>query len=98
MIQLFRVISFMEGVSFLAILFITMPLKYLANLPLANKYIGMLHGLLFIGYLILSCFVKVEKKWGIKTFGIVVLCSLIPMGTFWMDRRYLKGNTSKHTF
>lgn len=90
MISFFRKLSFLEGVSFLLILFITMPLKYLFDTPQPNKIIGMAHGFLFIGYVVMAFMVKPEKKWNIKTLLIVLACSIIPFGTFWMDKKYLR--------
>ena len=48
----FRLISFIEGISFLILVFIAMPLKYLAGIPLAVKIVGMAHGVLFILFFI----------------------------------------------
>ena len=89
MINRFRVISFLEGISFLLILGITMPLKYFFDTPGPNKIIGMAHGILFLLYIIGVFLVKSEKQWNIKTTAIVLLCSIIPFGTFWMDKKYL---------
>lgn len=87
---IFRIISFLEGLSYLAILFVTMPLKYLFSSPEPNKFIGMAHGFLFIGYIVVAFLLKPEKKWDNKTFAIILICSIIPFGTFWMDQKYLK--------
>ncbi len=90
MIIAFRILSFLEGVSYLLILFVTMPLKYMFESPEPNRVIGMAHGLLFLLYIVFAILVKFEKKWSNKTTAIVLLCSIIPFGTFWMDRKYLK--------
>lgn len=89
MIQGFRIISYLEGISYLLILFVTMPLKYLFEEPQPNKIIGMAHGVLFLLYIVLAFLVKPEKKWSNKTLFIVLLCSILPFGTFWMDKKYL---------
>ncbi|WP_299436131.1 DUF3817 domain-containing protein [uncultured Aquimarina sp.] len=91
MVSIFRLISYLEGISYLLILFITMPLKYLFASPEPNKVIGMAHGFLFLIYIVFAFLVKPEKKWNNKTLGIVLLCSVIPFGTFWMDGKYLKS-------
>lgn len=86
----FRKIAFAEGVSFLVLLFIAMPLKYFAGIPLAVTIIGGLHGLLFIAFFILAREVKSEHK---KDFNWLVkagLASVIPFGTFYMDRQWKK--------
>ncbi len=90
MIKSFRTVSFFEGISFLVILFITMPLKYIFETPGPNRVIGMAHGALFLLYVILALLVKSKKNWDTKTLAIILVCSVIPFGTFWMDRKYLK--------
>ncbi len=90
MITSFRLISYLEGISYLLILFVTMPLKYLFESPEPNKIIGMAHGFLFLGYIVVAILIKAEKKWNIKTLAIVLICSIIPFGTFWMDKKYLR--------
>lgn len=90
MIRFFKIISLLEGVSLLAILFVSMPLKYYFENPEPNKIIGMAHGVLFLLYVVLAIMVKQELKWSIKTLAIVLVCSIIPFGTFWMDYKYLE--------
>ncbi|WP_298317121.1 DUF3817 domain-containing protein [uncultured Aquimarina sp.] len=92
MIISFRLISYLEGISYLAILFVTMPLKYLFASPEPNKVIGMAHGFLFLAYIVFAFLVKPEKRWDNKTLAIVLICSIIPFGTFWMDGKYLSKN------
>ncbi len=89
MITSFRFISYLEGISYLLILFVTMPLKYMFESPEPNKVIGMAHGFLFLAYILFAFLVKPKKGWNTKTLGIVLLCSIIPFGTFWMDKKYL---------
>ena len=90
MIKFFRVLSILEGISLLVILFVTMPLKYIFENPQPNQVIGMIHGILFIVYVVFAIMLKSEMKWSAKTLGIVLICSVIPFGTFWMDAKYLK--------
>ena len=86
----FRKIAFAEGISFLVLLFIAMPLKYLASLPVAVTIVGGLHGLLFIGFMIMIWEVKNEFKkdwaWVAKAF----IASILPFGTMVMDREWKK--------
>ena len=91
MLKSFRLISILEGISFLLILFITMPLKYIWDNGAPNKVIGMAHGFLFLAYVVMAFMVRPELKWNNKTLGIVLLCSIIPFGTFWMDKKYLRN-------
>ena len=90
MLQFFKKLSFLEGISFLLILFVTMPLKYIYDYPQANKVVGMIHGVLFIAYVVIALMLKPEQKWSLKDTAIILLCSIIPFGTFWMDKRYLR--------
>jgi len=90
MLNFFRKLSFLEGISFLIILFITMPLKYILEYPSANKIVGMAHGILFISYVVMVFMLKSDEKWNVKDTAIILLCSIIPFGTFWMDKRYLR--------
>lgn len=77
-----------EGISFLVLLFIAMPLKYFANLPMAVTIVGGLHGVLFVAFMVLAWEVKGEHKkdwgWYLKAF----IASLLPFGTFVMDKQW----------
>lgn len=80
-----RIIGFLEGISFLVLLFIAMPLKYMAGQPMAVKITGMAHGLLFVLYILYVIMAKVEYNWSIKKTVLALLASLVPFGTFWAD-------------
>lgn len=92
-----RIIAFIEGVSFLLILFVTMPLKYFAEIPEPNKVIGMVHGVLFVLYVLAVIQVRSSYDWDRKTTIWSLLASIIPFGTFWADKKYFKspGKISK---
>lgn len=85
-----RILAFVEGVSFLVILFITMPLKYYANMPQPNKIFGMAHGLLFILYVLAVIQSKIEYNWSFKKTTLALLASIIPFGTFWADAKLFR--------
>lgn len=87
----FRIISILEGISFLLILGVTMPLKYYFENPAPNKFIGMAHGVLFVLYVMMAFSLQKQNNWNNKTLALILACSIIPFGTFWMDRRYLKA-------
>ncbi|PHS06929.1 MAG: hypothetical protein COA88_09755 [Kordia sp.] len=89
MIKLFRGISLLEGLSLLALLFIAMPLKYVWGNPEYVRIIGMAHGLLFVAYILFAIMTKFELNWKIKTLFIVFAASVIPFGTFYVDKKYL---------
>ncbi len=86
----FRKIAFAEGVSFLVLLLVAMPLKYFANIPMAVTVVGGLHGVLFVGFMVLAYLVKERYN---KSYGWIVkafLASIIPFGTFMMDKHWRK--------
>lgn len=89
MIKFFKIIALLEGISLLALLFFAMPMKYLFGNPMFVKHIGMAHGLLFILYIALTILLKVEQKWNMKKFGIICLASIVPFGTFYIEKKYL---------
>ena len=87
-----RVIAFLEGLSFLIIIFITMPLKYLADMSQPNQIIGMAHGVLFIVYCLLVIESRFQYKWTNKETFLSLLASIIPFGTFWVDHKIFKNH------
>ena len=86
----FRLISILEGFSFLILLFIAMPLKYMMDLPLAVTYVGWAHGLLFILYIyaVFPTAHKMEWKFGKTFFALAV--SILPFGPFIFDKNMTK--------
>lgn len=89
MLKIFRLVSFLEGVSYLLLLFIAVPIKYLGENEAYVKMLGMPHGLLFIAYIIMAILLKYELSWNSKIFWSVFIASIIPFGTFYIDRKYL---------
>ena len=87
----FRVVSFLEGTSYLLLLFVAVPIKYWMDDPQYVKLLGMPHGLLFVTYLVIAFLMKSELKWNNKTLGVVILASVIPFGTFYVDKKYLRN-------
>ena len=88
--KLFRLIAFLEGISYILLLFIAVPIKYLADDPTYVKLLGMPHGVLFMAYIILSIYGKKKYEWNNLEFFIIGTASLIPFGTFYVDKKYLK--------
>lgn len=91
---LLRKIGIAEGISFLVLLFIAMPLKYYFNQPLTVKIIGWLHGILFIAFISFAWEVKSERNKHFKWFAIAFVASIIPTGTFFFDRLLKKELTN----
>lgn len=80
-----RIVAFIEGISFLVLLGIAMPMKYLMDQPQAVRIVGMAHGVLFIGFCWLLFLVATEYKWSLRKSLLAFASSLIPFGTFWAD-------------
>lgn len=84
----FRKIAFAEGISFLVLLVIAMPLKYLADLPKAVTIVGALHGALFVAFVYMAWEVKNEYNKNAMWFGKSLLASILPFGTIVMDKQW----------
>lgn len=85
----FRIIAFLEGCSYL-LFGLTMPLKYLYNLPEPNFVVGLIHGILFVFYMLLLLYVSLKNKWKFSTIVIAFIASLIPFGTFTADKKLFR--------
>jgi integral membrane protein len=82
-----RVIAFIEGISYLLLLGVAMPMKYFAGIPAAVKTAGWVHGILFVLYLFAVAEVTVRRRWSVAPALCAVVASLIPFGTFVLDAR-----------
>jgi integral membrane protein len=80
-----RVIGIIEGISFLLLLGVAMPLKYMANKPEYVKYTGWVHGILFMLYLVALLHVIIVHRWSLKKIALGVLASVFPFGPFLME-------------
>jgi len=85
-----RIIAFLEGISFLLLMFVAMPLKYIGGYLHATQDVGMAHGVLFILYIFMVIPVQQQFKWSIKTTFLVLLASILPFGTFVADAKVFK--------
>jgi integral membrane protein len=86
-VQLFRITGILEGVSYLLLLFVAMPVKYLLGEPVLVEFTGAAHGFLFVAYALLATLATWQMKWPIGVPFQAFIASLLPFGTFWMDRR-----------
>ncbi|WP_306350129.1 DUF3817 domain-containing protein [Flavobacterium sp. '19STA2R22 D10 B1'] len=89
MIKFFKIIAFLEGVSLLLLFFVAMPLKYAFDMPEYVRTVGMAHGILFIGYIILASMLKMELEWPMKKYLLICLASIIPFGTFYVEKKMI---------
>ncbi|WP_338814576.1 DUF3817 domain-containing protein [Bernardetia sp. Wsw4-3y2] len=90
LLQFLRILGVVEGISFLVILFVTMPLKYIWEMREPNQIVGMAHGVLFIAYCVLVVIVGYRFKWKLLTIFWALLASIIPFGTFVADKKIFK--------
>ncbi len=91
MLKIFKVTAILEGISYL-VLFSNMLFIKPTHFELYHTLlypIGMSHGILFIGYILLALLLKKTQNWNVKIFSIILLASLVPFGTFYVDKKYL---------
>jgi integral membrane protein len=85
-----RITGLVEGLSYLALLFIAMPLKYIWDMPEAVRLVGSIHGFLFILFIYFIFQAHIEKGWSRRELSLALLSSVIPFGTFYADNRLFK--------
>ncbi|MCL9770217.1 DUF3817 domain-containing protein [Flavobacterium sp. HXWNR69] len=93
MLRTFKITAILEGISYL-LLFANMLIVKPTNLELYKQFlfpIGMAHGVLFIGYVLLAFLLQASQKWNFKVFFLILIASLIPFGTFYIEKKYLQN-------
>lgn len=95
-LTILKKLAIAEGISYIAF-GITMPIKYFMHWPLPNYIVGMSHGLLFMAYCLWVLIVGIRFKKKLEFYVVGWLMSLIPFGTFWFERKYLKNSDPKET-
>lgn len=86
-IKKFGIINTIEGYSYLVLVFIAMPLKYLLGMAIAVKIAGLVHGILFVIFCFLLVIAWQDAKWSFKESVLFFVASLIPFGTFYTKKR-----------
>ncbi len=87
-IRALRLIGISEGISFLVLLLIAMPLKYYFDFPLAVRWVGLAHGVLFIAYVVIVLASIRLMKWTWLQVAINLVASLLPFGTLFLDKSW----------
>ena len=82
-----RRIALIEGLSFLVLLGIAMPLKYVAGKPEAVKIVGWIHGVLFVIFCWALLQTMLNRNWSFKRAAAVFIASLLPFGPFVLDKK-----------
>lgn len=86
MVNIYRKTALIEGLSYLILLFIAMPLKYFLNISEAVKYFGWIHGILFLVFMVVLIVTTLRQKWSLKRFIIYIIGSVLPFVPFILDR------------
>ncbi len=86
-LHLFRKVAMAEVISYIVLLLIAMPLKYLANFPLAVNYVGWAHGLLFVLYIACLIMAWQERKWSFWKVVALFVASLLPFVPFYIEKK-----------
>jgi integral membrane protein len=84
----FKILGRLEGVSFLLLLFVAMPLKYYAHMPVFVKALGPIHGVLFLLYCASAYMVASSERWPIGQQLLAYVAAVLPFGTFVFEKRY----------
>lgn len=80
-----RVVAFVEGISYLVLLLVAMPLKYAAGMPQAVSLVGAVHGALFVAFVFAVGHVWVEARWSFGRVVQAMVASILPFATFWLE-------------
>lgn len=91
----FLITGILEGISFLFLLGIAMPLKHIAGKPQAVEVAGMIHGVLFILYMLLLLMVMIEHKWSIRKGLVAFVASIVPFGAFFLEKLLFKNSSGE---
>lgn len=91
--RLFRAVSLAEGVSWLLLLFIAMPLKYGFARPEAVAVLGRVHGVLFVAFVLSLLRVAMDGTWSVSQLTRAFVASLVPFGAFWLEWRLRRGES-----
>jgi integral membrane protein len=80
-----RVVGYCEGISFLVLLGIGMPLKYKAGMPEAVLITGWIHGALFMAYVVVAVLASSAHRWSLGRLAGAMLAAVLPFGPFVFD-------------
>ncbi|WP_252313744.1 DUF3817 domain-containing protein [Sinobaca sp. H24] len=86
MLKPLRLTGIIEGISFIALLFLAMPLKYMAGMDMAVTIVGAAHGGLFTIYIALVLVVWVQRRWSFLRALVAMVVSVIPFGPFVFEK------------
>ena len=87
--SLFRIVALLEGASYILLMTLGLYFKYMLNDDTYVKLLGIPHGVLFMLYILIAFLLRKQEQWSFINFVIILFASLIPFGTFYIDRKYL---------
>ena len=88
LISIFRLVAFLEGLSYILLLLVAVPIKYISGDASFVKMLGMPHGILFVLYIALAFVLKFDNQWVKNNIFAVLMASVIPFGTFVVDFKF----------
>ncbi len=86
-----RQVGIAEGISYLILLFVAMPLKYIWHMPEVVRYTGWVHGVLFMLFMYMIWLGRMKLNWTVRDMVAAFAASFLPFGTFWLDRKLVKA-------
>lgn len=89
--KVFRAVSLLEGLSYVVLMGIAMPLKYLAGQPMAVRIVGGIHGALFVAFCIALATTARRRGWTRRQIATALVAALLPLGAFWLEHRLRTG-------
>ena len=90
-----RTVGIYEGISYLLLLGIAMPIKYMLGIPEVVKYVGWAHGVLFVLYVLTLAHVFFAERWSFLKGVLAFALSFVPFGTFWLDKKLKEEEEAK---
>jgi integral membrane protein len=88
-LKTFKLLAQLEGWSFIALMLIAMPLKYIVGIPLFVKIAGPIHGLLFIAYVLSLVSTSQKCKFSARLNIEAFVAAFLPFGTIWLRKNRL---------
>lgn len=85
-----RVLSLIEGLSLVLLVFFAVPMKYMFDSPIFVRVIGMTHGVLFLALGAMTIMVGIELGWKFKRMAMIMIASIIPFGCFYVDNKLFR--------
>ena len=89
-VRALRIVSIAEAVSFLVLLLVAMPLKYMADFPQAVSVVGLVHGVLFVGYVALVLLAQGALRWGLVRTVLALVASALPVAPLLVERYWVR--------